>query len=178
MVKWLFCSSVQGHEYASQKELNIREVSKSWRIYFTNVVTVNLRFNLSTIWDLKRDYRARAVFCIGMGHFKKWFLFVIMCTGKQVPAEPRRGCWIPWSWSYRWLWAGNQMWVFQSCSSLSTICQGPPRRRLLKKWNSVKCSLLTSTVGRKKQKIFLLSFLDKKKEESSSCLCHQCPINI
>lgn len=40
----------------NQKELNIREVSKSWRIYFTNVVTMNLRFNLSTIWDLKRDY--------------------------------------------------------------------------------------------------------------------------
>lgn len=58
MVKWLFYSSVQDHEYMSHKELNIREVIKSWRIYFTNVVTVNLCFNFSTIWDLERDYIA------------------------------------------------------------------------------------------------------------------------
>lgn len=64
MVKWLFYSSVQDHEYMSQKELNIREVIKSRRIYFTNVVTVNLHFNLSTIWDL--EIIARAAFCICM----------------------------------------------------------------------------------------------------------------
>lgn len=62
MVKWLFYSSVQGHEYVSQKELNIREVSKSWRIYFTNVVRVNRCFNLSTIWDLRRDYSVCCIF--------------------------------------------------------------------------------------------------------------------
>lgn len=70
MVKWLFNSSVQDHEYVSPKELNIREVSKSWRIYFTNVI----HFNLSTIWDLKRDYSMCCILYLYVTFLKMIFI--------------------------------------------------------------------------------------------------------
>lgn len=39
------------------------------------------------------------------------YVHVCMCTLCLVPKEVRKGCWVPWHWSYGWL--GAIMWVLR-----------------------------------------------------------------